>query len=90
MIRVVAGQAEDFVDAASELVMANVHYDLMRRLLERKGFQEKRWFILSGLMRSQAQKVKARLEHYNLRVIHEWDHQMIWYTMLVQNKKNSQ
>jgi ribosomal protein L11 methyltransferase len=77
------GNAEDFADKAAETVLANIHYDAMMQLMETPCFREKKWFILSGLMRSQARDLKMLLVKYGLQKVDEWDSEMTWYTMLV-------
>ncbi|MFC1867734.1 50S ribosomal protein L11 methyltransferase [Thermodesulfobacteriota bacterium] len=81
-ISVVKGKAEDFVAETADLIVANLHYDVIRGLLEEKGFLEKKYFIISGLMRSQAGYIKDRMGKYNLILLNEWDHEMTWYTLL--------
>jgi hypothetical protein len=44
------------------------------------------FIYLSGLLRSEAIQVKSRIERYDFHIIREWDHEMTWYTMLVENK----
>jgi len=53
-IIIVQGRAEDFIDSPSDLVIANIHYDVMKCLIASPGFFNNKWFILSGLLRSQA------------------------------------
>ncbi|MFZ0612456.1 MAG: 50S ribosomal protein L11 methyltransferase [Desulfobacterales bacterium] len=57
----VQARAEAFIDHPAELLVANIHYDVMRRLIPSAGFRQKRWFVLSGLMRSQAAAVAEQL-----------------------------
>ncbi|MFZ0134925.1 MAG: 50S ribosomal protein L11 methyltransferase [Desulfobacterales bacterium] len=57
----VQGRAEAFIDHPAELLVANIHHDVMRRLIPSAGFRQKKWFILSGLMRSQAAAVADQL-----------------------------
>ncbi|MFZ0726941.1 MAG: 50S ribosomal protein L11 methyltransferase [Desulfobacterales bacterium] len=57
----VQGRAEALIDHPAELLVANIHYDVMRRLIPSAGFRQKRWFVLSGLMRSQAAAVSEQL-----------------------------
>lgn len=82
-IDVIEGRAEDFVGESFDLVIANIHYEVVASLLEKKGFRKNNWIILSGLMRSQAREIKTIMGRYGFRVIREWDHEMIWYTMLI-------
>jgi ribosomal protein L11 methyltransferase len=84
-IEVIEGQAEDFVDEKGDLIVANLHHEMIVKLIEKKGFQAKIWSIISGMMRSEAREVKLQLGRYNLKVIHEWDHEATWYTLLVRN-----
>ncbi|MBW1886818.1 MAG: 50S ribosomal protein L11 methyltransferase, partial [Deltaproteobacteria bacterium] len=87
IIEVIEGRVENFVNEDADLVVANIHYEVIRKILENKGFREKGWFIISGLMRSQVQEVKWQMEKYDLQVIHEWDNDMTWYTILAKNGK---
>ncbi len=57
----VQGRAETMIDYPAQLLVANIHYDVMRRLIPSAGFRQKRWFVLSGLMRSQAAAVAGQL-----------------------------
>jgi ribosomal protein L11 methyltransferase len=83
LVTIDQGNAEDFPDKAAETVLANIHYDAIVQLMETPGFRDREWFILSGLMRSQARDLKMLLVKYGLQVVDEWDSEMTWYTMLV-------
>ena len=72
----------------ADLVISNLQHEALAALLERKVFKGKRWLIFSGLMRSQARDVGVRMEKHGLRIVREWDHEMTWYTLLVQNPKS--
>jgi ribosomal protein L11 methyltransferase len=86
MVSVAQGKAEDFVDYEADLVLANLHHEVIKNLLSMKVFKRRRWLILSGLMRTQARELKAGLEQHHLEMIREWDHEMTWYTVLLQCK----
>ena len=81
-IEVREGLAENFVDYYSDLLIANIHYDIILKLIKEEGFVKKKYFILSGLMRSQARDVRLQLSKYPIEIIHEWDHDIIWHTIL--------
>ncbi|MBW1941046.1 MAG: 50S ribosomal protein L11 methyltransferase [Deltaproteobacteria bacterium] len=53
-IQVIQARAEDFIEMPADLVIANIHYDVMKNLISSEGFLDKKWFILSGLLRSEA------------------------------------
>ncbi len=79
-ILVAQARAEDFVDLPADLLMANIHFDVMQRLLESKSFFNKKWFILSGLLRSQAKNVADRLQRPGVKILKKWERDGIWHT----------
>jgi ribosomal protein L11 methyltransferase len=86
IIEVAQGRAEDFVSKPADLVVANIHYQVLEDLFDKGCFRDKPRLILSGLMRSQVANIRSRLDREGMRLGHEWDHEMTWYTMLIQNK----
>ena len=82
-VKVLEGDVLNFAEEPVDLVIANIHYDVMQRLFEIQGFLQKERYILSGLMRSQVRDMKALMRGKGLEVIREWDHEMTWYTLLV-------
>ncbi len=81
-ILVAQGRAEDFIDSTSDLVIANIHYDVMKHLTASQGFLNKKWFILSGLLRSQAKDVHFNLSRNRIKIIRNWECDGIWHTFL--------
>jgi ribosomal protein L11 methyltransferase len=81
----VHGRAEQLVASPADLVVANIHFDVMQWLLQHRGFWEKRYWILSGLLRSQAREVENLLGDRNGRIVKRWTHDHIWYTYLGTN-----
>lgn len=86
IIRVVAGPAEVFVDEPADLVIANIHWEIINRLLHEDGFRNRERLLISGLMRSQRLDVGRQLSGNHFKVLHEWDHEMTWFTMLAQSE----
>jgi ribosomal protein L11 methyltransferase len=82
-IEVLEGNAEDLVGSPADLVVANIHYDVLARLVDQPEFQDRRWYILSGMLRSQARDIEARLPAYRLKVERRWDCEATWFTMLI-------
>jgi ribosomal protein L11 methyltransferase len=80
---IIQGRAEDFLFNGVELLMANIHFDIMQRLIQSEGFLSKNWFILSGLMRSEAREVERMIAPKPLTVIKRWTHDDIWHTFLI-------
>jgi ribosomal protein L11 methyltransferase len=83
VVEVVEGKAEDWTEKPVDLVVANIHYDVLRTLVEKESFRKKEWLILSGLMISQARDIKTRLDGYGLTIAREWDGEGMWATLLV-------
>jgi len=83
-ILVAQGRAEDFIDSPSDLMIANIHYDVMKQLITSQGFLEKKWFILSGLLRSQARDLRFKLSRLPVNIVKEWERDGIWHTFLGQ------
>ena len=79
-ILVAQGDAEKFMDFTCDLVVSNIHYDVMKNLIRATGFLEKKRFILSGLMRSEAAHIESTLADLPVEIIHRWDQDGIWHT----------
>ena len=77
---VVQGYAEDFMDYPADLLMANVHYAVMQKLIQSDGFRTKKCFVLSGLMRSEAKQIKIEIERLPAKILKSWTHEGIWHT----------
>jgi len=81
----VHGRAEELVDCRADLVMANIHFEVMKALLTSSGFKTKRHWVLSGLLRSEAREVENLLHRIGGRIIKRWTRDNIWYTYLGHN-----
>ena len=74
------GRAEDIIAYPADLIIANIHYDVMHHLIGAKGFLAKKRFILSGLMRSEAKEIACSLERNRIKILKQWTHDGIWHT----------
>jgi len=81
-VLVAQGRAEDFIDSPFDLVIANIHYDVMKHLVDAQGFITKKWFILSGLLRTQASDIAYRISRHPAQIIKKWEQDGIWHTFL--------
>jgi ribosomal protein L11 methyltransferase len=79
-ILVVQGDAKNFIDLSCDLVVSNIHYDIMHHIISGKGFQASKQFILSGLLRSQASDVESRLMSGPAKILEKWERGSIWTT----------
>ena len=80
MDRYAQGLAQEIVAVDAELVIANIHYPVMKGLIASEGFLSKKGFILSGLLRSQAREIEAELSRKPVKIIKKWELEGIWYT----------
>ena len=78
----IQGKAEDFVGAPAELIIANIHHDVMKELLNSDGFFRKKWIVLSGLLRSQARDVATLLARRGVDILKKWERDGVWHTFL--------
>jgi len=84
-IWVVQGRAEDAIGSSADLVTANLHGEVMLRIMDAPGFRRKRRLILSGLMRSDAKEVRRRLSVSGIRIREEWTCDGVWHTYYAEN-----
>ncbi len=78
----VQGRAGAFAEVSADLLVANIHYDVMARLLEMPGFLRRRWFVLSGLLRSEASAVERRLNRLPVEIVERRTPDGVWHTFL--------
>jgi ribosomal protein L11 methyltransferase len=81
-ICVVQGRAEDYIAIPTDLLVANIHYNVMKDLVRAPGFLKQKWFLLSGLLRSEAQEMADFLSRQPVIIIKRWDQNGIWNTFL--------
>ena len=84
-IEVREGRAEDYADVPADLMLANIHWDVLKSLLSKEEFRRHPWIVLSGLMRTHARDLESDLNRYGLRIVQAWEDEATWYTMLVGN-----
>jgi ribosomal protein L11 methyltransferase len=87
-ILVINGKAEDYIATPSDLLVANIHYDIMQGLVQSQGFLKQKWFILSGLLKSEADKVENHLKDLPVLLLKKWCSDSIWHTFLGITEQN--
>jgi ribosomal protein L11 methyltransferase len=87
VVQVFEGKAEDLAKKPVDLVVANLHYEVLKTLVEKKSFPKDEWLILSGMMRSHARDIRTRLEGDGMTIVRQWNGEGMWSTMLVTSKK---
>jgi len=82
--RILAFQAkgEEIMAIHCDLLVANIHYDVMQVMIESPFLIEKKWFILSGLLNSETKKILDSLSRKNVQIIERRCPDGIWNTIL--------
>ena len=75
-------RGETFLDIDADLLIANIHFDVMKHLVQSTGFFKKKFFILSGLMRSEALHISHLLARAPVRILEDWQRDGTWFTLL--------
>lgn len=76
----VRGRAEQFMEPPADLLLANLHMDVLDTLIAAPAFGRQKKFILSGLLRSQAKQVQTRLLQDGHRILQTWSKEGTWFT----------
>lgn len=79
-ILAIQGKAEELIEIPADLLIANIHYDIMRHLVPSAGFLGKQQFILSGLLNREAILIEKTLRLMPVRILHHWEQDRIWHT----------
>ncbi len=79
-------KGEEVICLPCDLLVANIHYDVMQHLIEHPAFLEKKYFILSGLLNSETTKIMASLATKRVHVIERRCPDGIWNTLLGKQK----
>ncbi len=79
-VRAVQGLAEHYIDHPADLLIANIHYEIMAKIIVSEGFLKKKRFILSGILNSQAKAVEAALSLHPVRIIEHRSESGVWHT----------
>jgi ribosomal protein L11 methyltransferase len=81
-ICVIQGRAEDYTVYPSDLLVANIHFEVMKKIIRTPGFLRQKWFLLSGLLQSEAKEVSDHLSTLPVIIIKRWNTNGIWTTIL--------
>ncbi len=87
-VLIIQGRAEEMITCHADLLIANIHFDVMQLLVESRGFLAKKRFILSGLLRGESKHILNKLQSYPVNTLKQWTKDGIWHTIygkVVQN-----
>lgn len=75
-------KGEQVISIPCDLLVANIHYDVMQHLIEHPDFLEKPWFILSGLLNSETTRIMTSLAQKPVHIVERRCPDGIWNTLL--------
>ena len=76
----VQGNALQMITQPVDLLIANIHYEIMSQLISHPSFLEKKYFILSGLLPSESQNIFNKLSQLPVDILKRWDNH--WVTCM--------
>jgi ribosomal protein L11 methyltransferase len=85
-VLVCQGRAQEHIHMPADLLVANIHFEVMRQLVRSEGFLSKKAFILSGLLRSEARQIADDLSHMPVNIIRRWEQNNIWHTFYCERR----
>jgi len=83
--RILAFQAkgEETLVRPNDLLIANIHYDVMQHLIHADEFYKNKWLILSGVLNSETKKILNVLTDKPVRIVERRCPDGIWNTLLL-------
>jgi ribosomal protein L11 methyltransferase len=83
-ITLACGDVLDYLHEPADLVLANIYYALLREVLEQERFFDKPWYILSGLVGAEVDKILTQIRQLPLEVVQVRD-ENLWFAILARN-----
>lgn len=87
-IKIYEGKAEDYSFDDADLIIANIHFEVIKWMFANNVFFNKKYSVFSGLMRSQSGELRHLIREHKLDILKEWDYEMTWYTILAGRTEN--
>lgn len=75
------GEVLDYLHEPADLVLANIYYAILREILAQERFFNKPWYIFSGLIGAEVDKILTQLRQTPLRVERVLD-ENLWFAIL--------
>ena len=88
-VHLLQADARHFAHLPADLVLANIHTDVLLDLLDIPEFLDKKWYIFSGILGTQLEVFLARLKDTPLQAVEIRDENM-WFTVLAQGLDNNE
>ena len=85
-ITLACGDVLDYLHEPADLVLANIYYALLREVLEQERFFNKSWYIFSGLIGTEVDKILTQMRQLPLEVVQVLD-ENLWFAILREDSK---
>ena len=83
------GDALAYLHEPADLVLANIYYALLQEILKQEVFLHKPWYIFSGLIGTEVEKILTQMRQSPLEVVQVLD-ENLWFAILARNPACSQ
>ncbi len=83
------GDALAYLHEPADLVLANIYYALLQEILKQEVFLHKPWYIFSGLIGTEVEKILTQMRQSPLEVVQVLD-ENLWFAILARNPAYSQ
>ncbi len=87
-IFLIQGDARHFAYPPADLVLANIHLDVLLDLLAVPEFLTKKWYIFSGLLGTQMERFGTALATTPLKILETLD-ENLWFAVLAVNSRRN-
>lgn len=84
-ISLVCGDVLDYLATPADLALANMYYAILREVMEQERFFNKAWYILSGLVGTEIDKMLTQMRQTPLEVVQVVD-ENLWFAILARNR----
>lgn len=82
LIQVVEGRAEDFCRNGVDVVVANIHAEVIKSLLAVEAFLQSPVLIISGLLRTPFREIREKIRAAGYDIHRVYEHEMTWHTLM--------
>ena len=83
-ITLACGDVLEYLHEPADLVLANIYYALLREVLEQERFLNKPWYIFSGLIGTEVDKILTQMRQLPFEVVQVLD-ENLWFAILARH-----
>ncbi len=84
-ITLICGDVREHLATTADLVLANIYYALLKEILEHAEFVTKPWYIFSGLVGTEVNKILTQLQALPFEIVQVVD-ENLWFAILARQR----